>query len=158
MEISIGAVFAILGAALAVVLPAIGSGTGVSWVGQSASGVVTEDPDKFGQVLLLQALPGTQGIYGFLAAFMIMLRIGVFGEMVPLTLKQGLLFFFAALPIALVGWRTATRQAETSMAAVNIVAKRPEEIGKALTFPAMVETYAVLAFLASLLMITRIPI
>lgn len=158
MEITVGAVLAIFGAALAVALPGIGSGTAVSWVGQSASGVVTEDPDRFGQVLLLQALPGTQGIYGFLAAFMIMLRIGVFGEIMPLTIQQGLLFFFAALPISVVGWRTATMQAKTSMAAVNIVAKRPEEIGKALTFPAMVETYAVLAFLASLLMITRIPI
>jgi V/A-type H+-transporting ATPase subunit K len=158
MEISVGTVCAILGAAVAVMFPGIGSGTAVGWVGQSAAGVVTEDPDKFGQVLLLQALPGTQGIYGFLAAFMIMLRIGVFGELVALSIQQGVMFLFAALPIAIVGWRTAYQQAKAAMAAVNIVAKRPEEIGKALTFAAMVETYAVLAFLASLLMITRIPL
>ena len=159
MDLSnLGTFCAIVGAVVAVIFPGIASGTAVGWVGQSASGVVTEDPDKFGQVLLLQALPGTQGIYGFLAAFMIMLRIGVFGEMQTLTLPQGLLFLLAALPITIVGWQTARQQAKVSMAAVNIVAERPEEIGKALSFPAMVETYAVLAFLASLLMITRIPL
>lgn len=158
MGITVGTIIAILGAGVAVMLPGIASGTAVGWVGQSASGVVTEDPDKFGQVLLLQALPGTQGIYGFLAAFMVMLRIGVFGEMIELSLYQGVLFFLASLPIAIVGRGTAYEQAKASMAAVNIVAKRPEEIGKALTFSAMVETYAVLAFLASLLMITGIPL
>ena len=159
MDLSnLGTFSAIVGAVVSVIFPGIASATAVGWVGQSAAGVVTEDPDKFGQVLLLQALPGTQGIYGFLAAFMIMLRIGVFGQMQVLTLQQGIMFLLAALPITIVGWKSALMQAKVSMAAVYIVAERPEEIGKALTFPAMVETYAVLAFLASLLMITRIPL
>ncbi|MDI6871222.1 MAG: V-type ATP synthase subunit K [Bacillota bacterium] len=159
MEITLGTVLAFLGAALAVIFPGIGSGIGVGWVGQAASGVVTEDPDKFGQTLLLQALPGTQGIYGFLSAFMIMLKIGVLGgKLVPLPWHTGMLFFLAALPVAMNCWWTAYAQAKTSMACVNIAAKRPEEIGKALTFPAMVETYAVLSFLASLLLIFGIPV
>ncbi|MGE5507825.1 MAG: V-type ATP synthase subunit K [Chitinophagales bacterium] len=159
MEISLGTIMAFAGAALAVILPGIGSGAGVGWVGQASSGVVTEDPDKFGPTLLLQALPGTQGIYGFLSAFMIMLKIGVLGgELVQLPWSTGLLFFLASLPVAINCWLTAYYQARTSMASVNIVAKRPEEVGKALTFPAMVETYAVLSFLASLLLIFGIPV
>lgn len=159
MDITLGTVLAFLGAGIAVIFPGIGSGVGVGWVGQAASGVVTEDPDKFGQTLLLQALPGTQGIYGFLSAFMIMLKIGVLGgKLVPLSWHTGLLFFLASLPVAMNCWWTAYAQAKTSMACINIVAKRPEEVGKALTFPAMVETYAVLSFLASLLLIFGIPV
>ena len=74
-----GIVLALLGAALAVGLAGIGSAIGVGLVGQSAAGVVSEDPDKFGQTLLLQALPGTQGIYGLLTGFLIMQRTGVIG-------------------------------------------------------------------------------
>ncbi len=155
----IGTILAFLGAALAIILPGIGSGAGVGWVGQASSGVVAEDPDKFGQTLLLQALPGTQGIYGFLSAFMIMLKIGVLGgKLIPVSLGTGVLLLLAALPVAFNCWLTAYYQARTSMASVNIVAKRPEEVGKALIFPAMVETYAVLSFLGSLLLIFGIPV
>jgi F0F1-type ATP synthase membrane subunit c/vacuolar-type H+-ATPase subunit K len=92
-----GIVIALLGAALAVVLPGIGSALGVGLVGQSAAGVVTEDPDKFGQTLLLQALPGTQGIYGLLTGFLIMQRVGVIGgNLLDLTTGQGLTVLMAA--------------------------------------------------------------
>lgn len=159
MEISIGTLLAFIGAALSIILPGIGSGAGVGWVGQAASGVVAEDPDKFGQAILLQALPGTQGIYGFLSGFMIMLKAGAIGgKLAQLTLVQGGLLLAAALPVAFVAWLTAYYQARTSMACVNIIAKRPEEVGKALIFPAMVETYAVLSFLASLLLIFAVPV
>ena len=85
-----GIVLALLGAALAVGLAGIGSAIGVGLVGQSAAGVVSEDPDKFGQTLLLQALPGTQGIYGLLTGFLIMQRTGVIGgNLLPLTMEQG---------------------------------------------------------------------
>lgn len=67
-----GQFLALLGASLAVLLAGIGSAIGVGIAGQAAAGVVTEDPGKFGQTLLLQALPGTQGIYGLLTGFVIM--------------------------------------------------------------------------------------
>jgi V/A-type H+-transporting ATPase subunit K len=157
--ITIGALLAFLGAGLAIILPGVGSGAGVGWVGQSASGVVAEDPDKFGQTILLQALPGTQGIYGFLSGFMIMLKAGAIGgTLKPLSLLEGGLLLASALPVAFVCWLTAYYQARTSMACVNIVAKRPEEVGKALIYPAMVETYSVLSFLASLLLIFAVPV
>lgn len=149
-----GSVLALLGVALAVILPGIGSAFGVGLVGQSAAGVVTEDPDKFGQTLLLQALPGTQGIYGLLTGFIIMLQIGVIGgEMVPLTPEQGQAILMAALPIAIVGLLSAIYQGQAAAAGVGLIAKRPEELGKAIIYAVMVETYAVLALLASIMLI-----
>jgi len=72
-----GLFWGILGAAAAVTLAGTGSILGVSDAGRAGAGVLTEDPEKFGSVLVLQVLPGTQGIYGFLAAFWVMLKMGL---------------------------------------------------------------------------------
>ncbi|MGB9866306.1 MAG: V-type ATP synthase subunit K [Bacillota bacterium] len=149
-----GLAIAMLGAAMAVFLAGIGSSIGVGIAGEAAAGVVTEDPEKFGRLLLLQAIPGTQGIYGFLAGFMVMFKLGMFGGTVPsLTLEQGWQVFFACMPVAISCLISGIYQGKVSVASIGIVAKRPEESGKALILPAMVETYAVLGLLASILLI-----
>ena len=154
-----GQFLALLGASLAVLLAGIGSAIGVGIAGQAAAGVITEDPGKFGQTLLLQALPGTQGIYGLLTGFVIMQKIGLIGgNLVEVSTRSGLLIFAAALPIAFVGFLSAIAQGKASAASMGIVAKRPEELAKGLTYPAMVETYAVLALLASILMLFGINV
>ncbi|HOA34694.1 MAG TPA: V-type ATP synthase subunit K [Bacillota bacterium] len=154
MFLMTGIVIALLGAAMAVILPGIGSALGVGLVGQSAAGVVTEDPDKFGQTLLLQALPGTQGIYGLLTGFLIMQRIGVIGgNLLELTTGQGLTVLMAAAPIALVGLLSAIYQGRAAAAGIGLIAKRPEELGKAIIYAVMVETYAVLSLLASIMLL-----
>ena len=85
-----GLALAIAGAALAVGLGGIGSSVGVGLAGQAGAGVSTEQPEKFGKVLVLEALPGTQGIYGFLVGFLILLFTGILtGEPKELTLAQG---------------------------------------------------------------------
>lgn len=155
----IGQILALLGAALAVLLPGIGSARGVGMVGESAAGIVTEDPGKFGQTLILQAIPGTQGIYGLLTGFVTMQKIGVLGgNFLPLTPLQGFLILVACLPIAFVGWHSALSQGRAAAAGVGIIAKRPEELAKGITYAAMVETYAVLALLASILMLFGIKL
>ncbi len=160
MEIAWGSVLAFLGIAIAVVFPGIGSARALGRLGEHAAGVVTEMSDRFGATLILQALPGTQGIYGLLIGFMIMTKIGVFdlANFVPLTLYQGSMFFLAAVPIAVVGLLSAIAQGKACAGGMGIIAKRPEDLAKAITYPAMVETYAVLAFLASLLMLNGIPL
>ncbi len=154
-----GTEIALIGAALAVGLAGIGSAIGVGIVGQSASGLVTEDPDKFGQTLLLQALPGTQGIYGLLAGFIIMQNIGIIGdELLVLTVPQGYAFLMASIPIAIVGLVSGIYQGRVSASAVGLVAKRPEELGKGIVYAVMVETYAVLALLATIMLLFGIPL
>lgn len=144
---------ALLGAALAAALAGMGSAKGVSIVGEAAAGLLTEDPSKFGKVLILQALPGTQGIYGLITAFLIIFKIGILGTPVALTVAQGAYFLMASLPIAIVGYYSAIKQGRVAAAGVNLIAKRPDEIGKAITSAALVETYAIFAVLVSLLLV-----
>ena len=151
-----GIVFALLGAALAALLAGMGSARAVGMAGEAAAGVVTEDPAKFGKVLILQLLPGTQGIYGLLIAFITLTQIGVLGGSSDFSTAKGLLYLSACLPMALVGYFSAIAQAKASVASIGIVAKKPEQFGKAMIFPAMVETYAILALLISILAITGI--
>lgn len=154
---NIGVVLAILGGIIAAIGGCVGSAIAVGRVGRAAAGVVTEDPSKFGKVLILQILPGTQGLYGFLIAFLLMVQIGVMGGgLVVTTWQQGLAYFAACLPMAFGGLFSALHQGNAAVSGVGIVAKRPEESGKAIIFAAMVETYAVLSLLISILAIFNI--
>ncbi len=146
-----GIAFALLGAVLGALMAGVGSARGVGLAGEAAAGVVTEDPGKFGKVLVLQLLPGTQGIYGLLVAFITLSQIGVLGGNADISLTKGLLYFLACMPIAVVGYWSALRQARAAGASIGLVAKRPDQFGKAMIFPAMVETYAILALLVSIL-------
>ena len=92
-----GISIAIIGAALCAALAGCGSAIGVMAAGKAAAGVTAEKPDLFGKLLVLQALPGTQGIYGFLTAILIMVQIGVLGgNAAELTVWQGLQFLSRA--------------------------------------------------------------
>ena len=150
--LSDGQFLGLLGAALAALLAGMGSAKGCAISGQAAAGVTTEDPAKFGQTLVLQLLPGTQGFYGFIVSFLILTKIGIFGEPVELTTAMGLRFLAAGLPVGIVGFYSAIFQGKVSAASIALIAKRPEEMGKAIIFPAIVETYAILGLLASFLM------
>lgn len=153
---TIGMVLALTGAVLSTVLAGIGSAWGVGMAGQAAAGVVAEEPEQFAKVLIMQLLPGTQGIYGLLVTFITLSQIGVLGGEMITDTHKGLMYLLACLPIAIVGLISAYHQARTSVASIGIVAKRPEQFGKAMLFPAMVETYAILALLVSILAVTNI--
>ena len=159
MTLLTGEFLACLGAALAS-LAGIGSAIGVGIAGEAAAGVVSEDPNKFGKVLLLQALPGTQGIYGLLIAFIILVKIGLIGGdgMVDLTVTQGASILAASLPMCVIGTISAVAQGKTSAAGIMLVGKKTNELSKGMLFAAMVETYAVLALLISFLMVNAIQI
>ncbi|MBQ3483166.1 MAG: V-type ATP synthase subunit K [Clostridia bacterium] len=145
---------AMLGAALAAILAGIGSARGVSIVGEAAAGLLTEDPSKFGKALILQALPGTQGIYGLITAFLIIFKAGILnGTSAELTVGQGAYFLVAALPIAFVGLSSAVKQGKVAASGISLIAKRPDEVGKAITSAALVETYAIFAVLVSMLLV-----
>lgn len=153
---NLGMLFALSGAVLAALMAGIGSAIAVGMTGDAAAGVVTENPTLFGKVLILQLLPGTQGIYGLLIAFLTLTQIGVLGGSSDISLNKGLLYFIACMPMAIVGLWSALRQAKTSISSIALVAKRPDQAGKAIIFPAMVETYAILALLISILAVTGI--
>ena len=132
---NLGIVFALTGAALAALLAGIGSAIGVGIAGEAAAGVITEDPNKFSKVLVLQLLPGTQGIYGLLIGFITLTQIGIMGGDPNVSVAKGLLYLAACLPMAFVGLWSAMKQGKASVASIGLVAKRPEQFGKAMIFP-----------------------
>ena len=150
---NLGIVFALTGAALAALLAGIGSAIGVGIAGEAAAGVITEDPNKFSKVLVLQLLPGTQGIYGLLIGFITLTQIGIMGGNSDISVAKGFLYLAACLPMAFVGLYSAIKQGKAAVASIGLVAKKPDQFGKAMIFPAMVETYAILALLISILAI-----
>lgn len=151
-----GIVLAVMGMALAVALPGIGSAKGVGAAGQAAAAAITDNPENFSKVLILQLLPGTQGIYGLLIGFIMMTKIGILGGSVDMTLAKGLAYFGACMPMAIAGWISAIHQGNTSIASIQTICRRPDQFGRAMIFPAMVETYAILALLASLLAVNNV--
>ena len=153
---TLGIVFALLGGMLAAFLAGIGSAVGVGQAGQAAAGAITENPSLFGKVLVLQLLPGTQGIYGLLIGFIVLTQVGVLGGDPNFSAVKGLLYLAACLPMAIVGLISAKWQTKASIASISLLAKKPDQFGKAMTLPVMVETYAVFALLISILSICGI--
>jgi len=152
----LGMVFALLGAALAVTLACVGSAKGVGIASEAAAAVVIDDPSKFAKLLILQLLPGTQGLYGLVVAVMILLNIGVLGGSPEVSLVTGLLYMVAGLPIGIGGLISAVAQARVAVTGITIVAKKPSESSKAIISATLVEFYALLSFISSFLMVMNI--
>lgn len=145
---------AIFGAALATVLTGIGSAKGVNLVAKANAGLLCEEPNKYGKSMLLQALPMTQGIYGMVTAFLILINSGVLaGTADALTQAEGAFYLMAALPIAVSGLVSAIKQGEVAAAGIAVLAKRPEAVGKAVISASFIELYAILGLLISLIAI-----
>ncbi|HBC4463219.1 TPA: V-type ATP synthase subunit K [Enterococcus faecalis] len=145
-----GIVFAVLGMAMATIFAGIGSAKGVGFTGEAAA-LTTEQPEKFGQALILQLLPGTQGLYGFVIAFLIYINLGN-----DMSMVQGLNYFVAALPIAFAGLFSGIAQGRVAAAGIQILAKKPEHATKGIIYAAMVETYAILGFVISFLLVLNV--
>ena len=151
-----GQALAFLGSAIAVAMCCVGSAKGTGMAGEAATGVVSESPENFSKCLILQVLPGTQGLYGLVAWFMVMLNIGVFGGDPVSSVQQGMAYFAACMPIAFGGLLSAIAQGRVAAASVNIVAKRPEEATKGIILCGIVEFYAILSLLASILLVMNV--
>ena len=145
-----GVLFATLGAAVAVFLSGIGSAKGVGMVGEVAAGLMAEEPEKFGKSLVLQLLPGTQGLYGFVIGLMVL------GKLKPeMPLQTGLGILMACLPIAIAGYGSAIAQGRVAASGISLLAKNEEQNTKGIIYSVMVETYALLAFVVSIMLLGR---
>ena len=153
-----GLIYAALGAGIAVFLGAIGSSIGVGLAGKQAAGVLSEDPDKFGKLLLLVALPGTQGVYGILMAFLIMLKVGFLGTLKVIPLGVGLQLLMAALPVGVACLISGIHQGKVCAAGASMTAKRPEALMKAIIYGAMVETYAIFGLVIGILLLIKVEV
>lgn len=156
---TVGQILALVGAAIAVILSGMGSSKGVGLAGETAAGVSSENPEVSSKLLVLQLLPATQGIYGFLIGVIVLINTNVLGgAMKAVSLEQGIAFIIACLPVGIVGYYSAIRQAKVAAAGMLMTGQRPEMSGKGVTMTVMVETYAVFALLVSFLMVNAIAL
>ena len=156
-ELTTGGAIGMLGAGLAVCLAGAGSARGTGLAGEAGTGLLCEDPSKFGKVMILQVIPGTQGLYGLVVWFFAIFRMGLLSGSLPdLTITQGLQYFVACLPMALGGMISAIAQGRVACASINLLAKKPDHWSKGMVLCITVEFYAILSLLASMLMIINI--
>ena len=153
---SIGTALALLGAAMAAFLAGIGSAKGTGIAGEAGAGLLCEDPSKFGKVMILQVIPGTQGLYGLVIGFVALSKMGALDGSISLDFYTGLRYFMACMPIAFGGWLSAIAQGRVAAASINILAKKPNDWSKGMILCITVEFYAILSLLASMLMIINI--
>jgi V/A-type H+/Na+-transporting ATPase subunit K len=152
-----GLAIALLGAGLAAALSGVGSAKGTGIAGEAGTGLICEDPSKFGKVMILQVIPGTQGLYGLVVWFFAIFRMGLMdGSAFDMTLVEGFRYFAACMPMALGGLLSAIAQGRVAAGSINILAKKPDDWSKGMVLCITVEFYAILSLLASMLMIIYI--
>ncbi len=151
-----GTTLALIGAGMAALLAGIGSSIGIGFSARSAAGVLTEKPERYGQMFIMVVLPGTQGFYGFLAAFMAMLQMKFFDQSVTIEISRtvGWQVIMACIPVAFAGLVSAIYQGKICASGILLAAKRPEMAFKAgVIYAVMVEIYAVLGLLVTIFML-----
>ncbi len=148
-----GPLWVAAGAAIVAALGATGSGLGIGRTTAHAGGILSEKPELFGKMLVVMALPGTQGFYSLVIAFLMMQFFGFIGGNPQATIGQGVAIFILGIVVGFDEFKTALDQAHSALGALDLVAKRPEEGGRAILLPALVETYAILGLLVAVLLI-----
>ena len=151
-----GYAIGLLGAGLAAFLACIGSAKGTGIAGEAGAGLIAEDPSKSGKAMILQVIPGTQGLYGFVTAFIILMQLGLGKLTAGMSVEQGFQIMSACLPIAFGGLLSAIAQGKVAAASVNILAKKPDDWSRGMILCIIVEFYAILSLLASFLMLNSI--
>lgn len=144
-----GQTIAMIGVALCVLLCGIGSCIGLYKTSAAAAGVLSEDPKKFGKVMVLVLLPATQGIYGFI--------IGIIasGSITGVaTNAEGWLLFGAVLPMTISGLVSAYFQGKSAVNCIYAVGKQESLSGKLIVYPAMIEFYAILGLIISIMLVS----
>ncbi len=154
-----GLALAIAGAAIVMAISGIGSAIGVALAGQAAGGVMSEDPEKFGRMIPLIGIPGTQGVYGFIIGFLVLNKLNLLAADIKFpTFAQGMQIFSICSVISLVESISAVWQGKVSVSSIYLVAKRPEQAGRALILPIFVEFYAILGLAAAFLLLLGVKI
>lgn len=154
--ISLGFAIAILGGGLAAGLAAYGSSVGVGLAGEMAGGVISEDPDKFGSMLILQALPATQSIYGLVVAILVLVKLNGFdseNRLEELDLASGLAIFAACVPAMFGELISSIWQGKVAVSSMGVVAKKPDAFGRAVIMPVLVETFGLFALIATIIIL-----
>ena len=155
-----GVFYAMLGAAIAVLVAGIGSAVGVGRAGQASAALLSKQPDKFSNLMVLQLMPATQGLYGFVVGFMVLFRLGALsGQLAPIDTTTVWVMFAYCLPIAIVGLVSAVMQSNVVIGCIGLIGKQEKQFGHSMVMVVLVEIFAIFAFIISFLgvMLMEVP-
>ena len=151
LEASLGPMgLAGLGAGIAIILTGISSAKGLEVAGHTAAGVTAEDEKNFKNALVLQALPTTQVIYGFIIAVLIIF-MGIYSEKIETT-HQGWICLLSGLAVGFTGI-SAVNQGRVASSGIGAAAKNERILSNVLLYAVMPETAALFGFVAAFLML-----
>lgn len=139
----INLLIAYIGIGLMIALSGIGSAYGVSIAGNAAIGALKKDSTKFGNFLVLTALPGTQGLYGFAGYFMFQ---SIFSILTPeITSIQAAAVFAGGMSMGLVGLFSSIRQGQVCANGIASIGQGHDVFGNTLILAVFPELYAIVA-------------
>ena len=150
-----GIFFALLGASIATALAGVGSARGVGSAAQAAMGSSFRGLIKFGKCSFSH-FSRYSGLYGFIVGFLILVSGGVLGGTAP-TIGQGLAYFAASLAIGIGGMISGFAQGKAAVSGIALSAKDDSNFSKAMVSVTLVEIYALLSFIVSLLVVITVP-
>ena len=144
-------ILAYVGIALMIGLCGIGSALGVTYGGNATVGAMKKNDEAFGNYLVLSAMPGTQGLYGFLGFFLLQ------GVLTPdIAMNQALAVFSCGLFLGVVGLVSAIRQGQLCANGITAIGNGHDVFGKTLILAAFPELYAIIAVAATFLISSAI--
>jgi V/A-type H+-transporting ATPase subunit K len=147
--------FAIIGAVLAASLAGTGSSIGVSLVQQASCGIIAEQPEKYNKTLVLQLIPASQALYGFVVGFLVLTKIVLADA--SYSLNNGLMVMGGCLAIGISGLFSGIAQGKVCTAGAIMVGRRDELSGRALTMAVVTELFALFGLIISILCVLLIP-
>lgn len=150
-----GNAFALIGAALAVGLCCTGSAFGMFYVQRASCGIVAEKPEKYSKTLILQLIPSSSALYGFIVAFLVLTKVVLASA--SYTLNEGLMVMGGCLAVAIAGFTAAIAQGKVCASAAVMVGKRDDLLGRALTMSVFTELFALFGLIISILCVLLIP-
>lgn len=155
----LGITLSVVGAAMAAVFGGLGSSIGVSSAGSKGTGVLAEKPELFGKILVITALPGSQGVYGLLIAILTLNAVGILaGAPVEVSTQTGWALFTAGAIMGFSGLGSGIYQGRVAAGGIGALARNGSVGGKAIVLSVIIETYAIFGLLVSILIFNGVQI
>jgi V/A-type H+/Na+-transporting ATPase subunit K len=136
-------IFAYFGIGIMIILSGVGSAYGVTIGGNASIGAMKKDPSAFGNYMILSALPGTQGLYGFAGYFMLAEHLKP-----EMTWAAAGAVFGAGIAMGFVGLFSAIRQGQVSANGIAAIGSGHKVFGNTMILAVFPELYAIIALAA----------
>jgi V/A-type H+-transporting ATPase subunit K len=142
---------ALFGVGISVGLGAAGSSLGSGAVARVGASLLSKEPQKFPQALVLAALPSSQALYGFLYGIIILLQTGLLNGQITVDSATAFGFMASAIPVGVAALFSGYAQGQVAASAIKIVAEKPENLNQGIVLSALIESFAIFGLIISIL-------